>query len=32
VLDTGLSNAFAQRFCFRQGLLATGLHFSEAVG
>jgi GNAT superfamily N-acetyltransferase len=31
VLDTGLSNAFAQRFYFRQGLLATGLHFVEAV-
>jgi ribosomal protein S18 acetylase RimI-like enzyme len=31
VLDTGLSNALAQRFYFRQGLLATGLHFVEAV-
>jgi ribosomal protein S18 acetylase RimI-like enzyme len=31
VLDTGLSNAFAQRFYFRQGLLATALHFVEAL-
>lgn len=31
VLDTGLSNALAQRFYFRQGLLATGLHFSEPL-
>jgi hypothetical protein len=31
VLDTGLSNAFAQRFYFRVGLLAQGLHFSEAL-
>lgn len=31
VLDTALSNAFAQRFYFRQGLLATALHFVEAV-
>lgn len=27
VLDTGLDNALAQRFYFRCGLLATGLHF-----
>ena len=26
-LDTGLDNALAQRFYFRCGLLATGLHF-----
>ena len=32
VLDTALANAFAQRFYFRQGLLARGLHFVEAVG
>ena len=31
VLDTGLSNTLAQRFYFRQGLLAKGLHFVEAV-
>lgn len=31
VLDTGLSNAFAQRFYFRVGLLAQGLHFSGAL-
>ncbi|WP_346841645.1 GNAT family N-acetyltransferase [Metapseudomonas otitidis] len=29
VLDTALANALAQRFYFRQGLLATGLHFSR---
>lgn len=28
VLDTALSNALAQRFYFRSGLLALGLHFS----
>ncbi|CAG9221479.1 Ribosomal protein S18 acetylase RimI [Paraburkholderia sabiae] len=28
VLDTGLANALAQRFYFRCGLLARGLHFS----
>jgi hypothetical protein len=28
VLDTALSNAYAQRFYFRCGLLASGLHFS----
>jgi ribosomal protein S18 acetylase RimI-like enzyme len=31
VLDTALANALAQRFYFRQGLLARGLHFVEAV-
>ncbi|WP_225181967.1 GNAT family N-acetyltransferase [Pectobacterium aroidearum] len=31
VLDTALSNALAQRFYFRQGLLAKGLHFSQAL-
>lgn len=31
VLDTGLANALAQRFYFRQGLLARGLHFSMAL-
>lgn len=28
VLDTALGNALAQRFYFRAGLLARGLHFS----
>ena len=28
VLDTALSNSLAQRFYFRAGLLARGLHFS----
>jgi len=31
VLDTGLANALAQRFYFRVGLLAQGLHFSGAL-
>lgn len=31
VLDTGLGNALAQRFYFRQGLLTKGLHFSQAL-
>ncbi|CAD5107671.1 GNAT family N-acetyltransferase [Zestomonas carbonaria] len=31
VLDTGLGNALAQRFYFRQGLLATGLHFGQSL-
>ena len=31
VLDTGLANALAQRFYFRQGLLAAGLHFRQAL-
>lgn len=31
VLDTALSNALAQRFYFRQGLLAKGLHFSQTL-
>lgn len=31
VLDTGLANALAQRFYFRWGLLATGLHFSRPL-
>jgi GNAT superfamily N-acetyltransferase len=30
-LDTGLGNALAQRFYFRQGLLATGLHFGMSL-
>lgn len=28
-LDTGLDNSFAQRFYFRWGLLATGMHFGR---
>jgi len=31
VLDTGLANALAQRFYFRQGLLATGMHFRQPL-
>ncbi len=27
ILDTGLENALAQRFYFRFGMLARGLHF-----
>jgi ribosomal protein S18 acetylase RimI-like enzyme len=31
VLDTGLANSLAQRFYFRNGLLARGLHFSQSL-
>jgi len=31
VLDTGLHMALAQRFYFRQGLLAQGMHFVETL-
>ncbi|MBW8833340.1 MAG: GNAT family N-acetyltransferase [Burkholderiales bacterium] len=31
VLDTGLANSRAQRFYFRCGLLATGLHFTKVL-
>lgn len=31
VLDTGLGNALGQRFYFRQGLLARGMHFSQQL-
>lgn len=31
ILDTGLNNALAQRFYFRQGMLARGMHFGEAL-
>lgn len=31
VLDTGLANALGQRFYFRAGLLARGLHFGERL-
>jgi GNAT superfamily N-acetyltransferase len=31
VLDTGLHMALAQRFYYRQGLLAKGMHFVEAL-
>lgn len=31
VLDTGLGNALAQRFYFRQGLLARGMHFVQPL-
>ena len=29
VLDTGLANARAQRFYFRNGLLSAGMHFNQ---
>lgn len=31
VLDTGMGNALGQRFYFRQGLLARGMHFSQSL-
>ncbi|MFT4065462.1 GNAT family N-acetyltransferase [Paraburkholderia sp.] len=31
VLDTGLANALGQRFYFRHGLLARGLHFGQSL-
>jgi ribosomal protein S18 acetylase RimI-like enzyme len=31
VLDTALNNALAQRFYFRQEMLATGLHFTISL-
>lgn len=31
VLDTGLGNALAQRFYYRQGLLARGMHFAQPL-
>lgn len=31
VLDTGLSNARAQRFYFREGLLTSAIRFSRAI-
>jgi GNAT superfamily N-acetyltransferase len=31
VLDTGLDNALGQRFYFRWGLLATGMHFAKRL-
>lgn len=31
VLDTGLGNALGQRFYFRQGLLAMGMHFRQPL-
>lgn len=30
-LDTGLDNAFGQRFYFRWGMLSTALHFGKAL-
>ncbi|EHK65413.1 GNAT family N-acetyltransferase [Achromobacter arsenitoxydans] len=32
VLDTGLGNALAQRFYFRQGLLTSAIRFSKPLG
>lgn len=31
VLDTALENAMGQRFYYRQGLLAKGMHFSQRL-
>lgn len=31
VLDTALANALGQRFYFRQGLLAVGMHFRQPL-
>ncbi|MDU4997849.1 MAG: GNAT family N-acetyltransferase [Enterobacteriaceae bacterium] len=31
VLDTGLGNALGQRFYYRQGLLAVGMHFRQSL-
>ena len=31
VLDTALSNALGQRFYYRQGLLAIGMHFRQSL-
>jgi GNAT superfamily N-acetyltransferase len=31
VLDTALGNALGQRFYFRQGLLAVGMHFRQTL-
>jgi Acetyltransferase (GNAT) family. len=31
VLDTALANALGQRFYYRQGLLARGMHFSQPL-
>jgi len=32
VLDTGMANALAQRFYFRQGMLTGALRFGKAIG
>lgn len=32
VLDTGMANALAQRFYFRQGLLTGSMRFGKAIG
>ncbi|MCA1322828.1 GNAT family N-acetyltransferase [Herbaspirillum sp. alder98] len=32
VLDTGMANALAQRFYFRQGLLTSSMRFGRAIG
>lgn len=32
VLDTGMTNALAQRFYFRQGLLTSSIRFGKAIG
>jgi hypothetical protein len=32
ILDTGIANSLAQRFYFRVGMLAVGMHFSYELG
>jgi hypothetical protein len=32
ILDTGIGNSLAQRFYFRMGMLAMGMHFSYELG
>ncbi|MFQ6333162.1 GNAT family N-acetyltransferase [Methylophilus sp. 3sh_L] len=32
ILDTGIGNALAQRFYYRMGMLAMGMHFSYELG
>jgi len=32
ILDTGLGNALAQRFYYRMGMLASGMHFVYELG
>ena len=32
ILDTGLDNALAQRFYYRMGMLASGMHFVYELG
>jgi len=32
ILDTGIGNSLAQRFYYRMGMLAMGMHFSYQLG